>query len=500
MFGSVSDLILKASNPPYKVATSQGGLVFSNLTGAVLAIIKSQQASPNTNALRRVVEVDHNFDAPNCDVDGDGTFNSDESADALDSLMNGQMRPRQTSFNPNARSIGGWSANGMIIDDMSLEPSTLCQTSFNPNARSIGGWPANGMIIDDMSLEPSTLRQPLGSVPSRGRSSSTERAHQSDLVAMHQLLDSMLEAHRMSQAVNASVYIDQFAQLMRRMWNYIDKTQAAGLSLKIRALFAPSPQLVFSGLHTNILRKWLYTVIINLAVNTDMGIQILQGMISDFQNEKVYWQQLLAEGNHQYRSSEERANAQHIMADTINHITFNLEQLEQLRVYNNLESVRRFAAALVTNDRIHFIEDSFFNWIHGHTSDQGVMRSMCSLLVCSRIPRESFGVSGVLEITYRNLMSRRVAIPLLMMMKSHMRLSEKVKMRITFGIGLDDLAFSCNAIGRNTGEILIAALRQIILSPDTQTQERIWDMVFRDMMVSTQRHNDSHITRIHNPQ
>ena len=468
MFGSVSDLILKASNPPYKVATSQGGLVFSNLTGAVLAIIKSQQASPNTNALRRVVEVDHNFDAPNCDVDGDGTFNSDESADALDSLMNGQMRPRQTSFNPNARSIGGWSANGMIIDDMSLEPSTL--------------------------------RQPLGSVPSRGRSSSTERAHQSDLVAMHQLLDSMLEAHRMSQAVNASVYIDQFAQLMRRMWNYIDKTQAAGLSLKIRALFAPSPQLVFSGLHTNILRKWLYTVIINLAVNTDMGIQILQGMISDFQNEKVYWQQLLAEGNHQYRSSEERANAQHIMADTINHITFNLEQLEQLRVYNNLESVRRFAAALVTNDRIHFIEDSFFNWIHGHTSDQGVMRSMCSLLVCSRIPRESFGVSGVLEITYRNLMSRRVAIPLLMMMKSHMRLSEKVKMRITFGIGLDDLAFSCNAIGRNTGEILIAALRQIILSPDTQTQERIWDMVFRDMMVSTQRHNDSHITRIHNPQ
>ena len=468
MFGSVSDLILKASNPPYKVATSQGGLVFSNLTGAVLAIIKSQQASPNTDALSRVVEVDHNFDAPNCDVDGDGTFNSDESADALDSLMNGQMRPRQTSF--------------------------------NPNARSIGGWPANGMIIDDMSLEPSTLRQPLGSVPSRGRSSSTERAHQSDLVAMHQLLDSMLEAHRMSQAVNASVYIDQFAQLMRRMWNYIDKTQAAGLSLKIRALFAPSPQLVFSGLHTNILRKWLYTVIINLAVNTDMGIQILQGMISDFQNEKVYWQQLLAEGNHQYRSSEERANAQHIMADTINHITFNLEQLEQLRVYNNLESVRRFAAALVTNDRIHFIEDSFFNWIHGHTSDQGVMRSMCSLLVCSRIPRESFGVSGVLEITYRNLMSRRVAIPLLMMMKSHMRLSEKVKMRITFGIGLDDLAFSCNAIGRNTGEILIAALRQIILSPDTQTQERIWDMVFRDMMVSTQRHNDSHITRIHNPQ
>ena len=487
MFGSVSDLILKASNPPYKVATSQGGLVFSNLTGAVLAIIKSQQASPNTNALSRVVEVDHNFDAPNCDVDGDGTFNSDEannsrsrdriprrrtqpdeSADALDSLMNGQMRPRQTSFNPNARSIGGWSANGMIIDDMSLEPSTL--------------------------------RQPLGSVPSRGRSSSTERAHQSDLVAMHQLLDSMLEAHRMSQAVNASVYIDQFAQLMRRMWNYIDKTQAAGLSLKIRALFAPSPQLVFSGLHTNILRKWLYTVIINLAVNTDMGIQILQGMISDFQNEKVYWQQLLAEGNHQYRSNEERANAQHIMADTINHITFNLEQLEQLRVYNNLESVRGFAAALVTNDRIHFIEDSFFNWIHGHTSDQGVMRSMCSLLVCSRIPRESFGVSGVLEITYRNLMSRRVAIPLLMMMKSHMRLSEKVKMRITFGIGLDDLAFSCNAIGRNTGEILIAALRQIILSPDTQTQERIWDMVFRDMMVSTQRHNDSHITRIHNPQ
>ena len=487
MFGSVSDLILKASNPPYKAATSQGGLVFSNLTGAVLAIIKSQQASPNIDALSRVVEVDHNFDAPNCDVDGDGTFNSDEannsrsrdriprrrtqpdeSADALNSLMNGQMSPRQTPFNPNARSSGGWSVNDMIIDDMSLEPSTL--------------------------------RQPLGNVPSRGRSSSTERAYQSDLVMMHELLDSMLEAHRMSQAVNASVYINQFVQLMRRMWNYIDKTQAAGLSLKIRALFAPSSQPVFSGSHTNILREWLYIVIINLAVNTDLGIQMLQTMITDFQNEKVYWQQLLAEGNHQYRSNEERANARHIMADTINHITFNLEQLEQLRVYNNLESVRGFAAALVTNDRIRFIEDSFFNWIHGHASDQGVMRSVCSLLVCSRIPRDSFEVSGVLEITYRNLMSRRVAIPLLMMMKSRMRLSGKVKMRITFGIGLDDLAFSCNAIGRNTGEFLIAALRQIILAPDAQMQERIWDMVLRDMMQSIQHHNDSHITRIHNPQ
>lgn len=487
MFGSVSDLILKASNPPYKVATSQGGLVFSNLTGAVLAIIKSQQASPNIDALSRVVEVDHNFDAPNCDVDGDGTFNSDEanssrsrdritrrrtqpdeSDDALNSLMNGQMRPRQTPFNPNARISGGWSVNDMIIDDMSLAPSTL--------------------------------RQPLGNVPSRGRSSSTERAYQSDLVMMHELLDSMLEVHRMSQAVNASVYISQFAQLMRRMWNYIDKTQAAGLSLKIRALFAPSSQPVFSGSHTNILREWLYIVIINLAVNTDLGIQMLQTMITDFQNEKVYWQQLLAEGNHQYRSNEERANARHIMADTINHITFNLEQLEQLRVYNNLESVRGFAAALVTNDRIRFIEDSFFNWIHGHASDQGVMRSVCSLLVCSRIPRDSFEVSGVLEITYRNLMSRRVAIPLLMMMKSRMRLSGKVKMRITFGIGLDDLAFSCNAIGRNTGEFLIAALRQIILAPDAQMQERIWDMVLRDMMQSIQHHNDSHITRIHNPQ
>ena len=33
MFGSVSDLVLKAKQPPYKVATHTGSLVFSNLTG-----------------------------------------------------------------------------------------------------------------------------------------------------------------------------------------------------------------------------------------------------------------------------------------------------------------------------------------------------------------------------------------------------------------------------------------------------------------------------------
>lgn len=78
MFGSVSDLVLKAKNPPYKVATHTGSLVFNNLTGAILAVIKSQHSEPNVARLNILLPTDHEIDREHVAVDWDRTFSADE--------------------------------------------------------------------------------------------------------------------------------------------------------------------------------------------------------------------------------------------------------------------------------------------------------------------------------------------------------------------------------------------------------------------------------------
>ena len=82
MFGSVSDLVLKAKHPPYKVATHTGSLLFNNLTGAILAVIKSQHSEPNVARLSILVPTDHEIDREHVGVDCDGTFSTDEANSA----------------------------------------------------------------------------------------------------------------------------------------------------------------------------------------------------------------------------------------------------------------------------------------------------------------------------------------------------------------------------------------------------------------------------------
>ena len=82
MFGSVSDLVLKAKYPPYKVATHTGRLIFNNLTGAILAVIKSQHSEPNVARLNILVPTDHEIDREHVGVDCDGTFGTDEASSA----------------------------------------------------------------------------------------------------------------------------------------------------------------------------------------------------------------------------------------------------------------------------------------------------------------------------------------------------------------------------------------------------------------------------------
>ena len=469
MFGSVSDLILKASNPPYKVATSQGGLVFSNLTGAVLAIIKSQQASPNTDALSRVVEVDHNFDAPNCDVDGDGTFNSDEanssrsrdritrrrtqpdeSADALNSLMNGQMRPSQPSFNPNARSSGGWSVNDMIVDDMSLEPSPL--------------------------------RQPIPAMSTGMRSSEAqERAVANDVQAMHDILNQMHERQIEGRAYDSDEQITAFATIMRRIWNRMHKSHVAVMCVKIRGIACYNARrTVLSGTYVNILRKWLYTAIIYHIVTNDRGRMNMTAMMQNFIDEKDYWQGRLHINN--YASTEQRQNAQHNIADAINHITYNIDQLNQMITVQNLQAIREYAGVLVTNGRIRHIEDCLFNWIHGHSSIEVGLRGLCTLVLVYRLPERVFEVNGTIDLNYRTLpINRGTAIPLSLLIKQRHSISDKIRMTMTCGLGIDTLGFELNKIGRHTGQYLHQAAREMIVNGDAQSQDRTLDILYQDM-------------------
>ena len=94
MFGSVSELVLKAKHPPYKVATHTGSLVFNNLTGAILAVITSQHSEPNVVRLNILVPTDHEIDREHVDVDCDGTFGTDEANSARSRT---RVTPRRTA-------------------------------------------------------------------------------------------------------------------------------------------------------------------------------------------------------------------------------------------------------------------------------------------------------------------------------------------------------------------------------------------------------------------
>ena len=78
-------------------------------------------------------------------------------------------------------------------------------------------------------------------------------------------------------------------------------------------------------------------------------------------------------------------------------------------------------------------------------------------------------------------------------------LGEQVKMALTCGHTLDTLSFSCNAIGRHSGQYLLQAMREMIIRIEPREQENILDMLWRDLMRSMERYNDCHITRFCNP-
>ena len=475
MFGSVSDLVLKAKQPPYKVATHTGHLVFSNLTGAILAVIKSQRSEPNVARLNILSATDHEIDRNHVDVDCDGTFGTDEANNAR---SRNRVTRRRTQPDESATSL----------TDLLSERSPISW-----------GRPPSEMYVDEMGA--SLLRDAIPAMPTgRGRSEATDRAVMNDYREAHSVLD-LMRAGVERGAYDSGEHINRYANIMRRVWSHLNKDQVSQLTVKTRGILGTvRVNGAMSGAYLNILRKWMYVMIINQIVQTNTAQTALTNLLNKYAGEKIYWQGRLRDGDVVYNSAEARQVGQHNMADAINHLTYHIDLIQGLMTGSNLQVTRELASGLVFNERIRWIEKLLFSWIHGHVDIQVALRGLVSLTLLFHLPSEAFdGDGNILRVHHSHLPIRRSAIPMVMLIRSRAMLSEKVKMTLTCGHTRDTLAFSCNAIGRHSGQYLLQAMREMIIRIEPREQENILDMLWRDLMRSMERYNDCHITRFHNP-
>ena len=451
MFGSVSDLVLKAKQPPYKVATHTGSLVFSNLTGAILAVIKSQRSEPNVARLNILVPTDHEIDREHVDVDCDGTFGTDEA-------NNARSRNRVTRR------------------------------------------PPSEMYVDEMGA--SLLRDAIPAMPTgRGRSEATDCAVINDYREAHSVLN-LMRAGVERGVCESYELMSHYAAIMRRVWSHLNKYQVSQLAVKTRGILGTvRVNGAMSRACLNVLRKWMYVMIIHQIVKTNTAQSVLANLLNEYADEKIYWQGRLRDDAVVYSSAEARQVGQHNMADAINHLTYHIDLIQGLMTGSNLQATDELASGLVVNERISWIEELLFSWIHGHVDIQVALRGLISLALLYRLPSEAFdGDGNVLRVHHRHLpIHRRSAIPLVMLIRSRAMLSEKVKMVLACGHTLDTLAFSCNAIGRHSGQYLLQAMREMIIQIAPHEQNNILEMRWSDFMRSLERHRDCHVTRFHNP-
>ena len=476
MFGSVSDLVLKAKNPPYKVATHTGSLLFNNLTGAILAVIKSQHSAPNVARLSILVPTDHEIDREHVGVDCDGTFGTDEASSA-------RSRHRVTRL----RTAPDESA--VTLTDLLSERSPI-------------GFGRPPLSMYDNAMGESLLRAAVRATPTgSGRSGATDRAVMSDYSEACSILD-QIQAGVDSSAYASGEHINRYATIMRRVWSSLNKEQVSQLTFKTRGILVAVSRLngSMSRAYANLLRKWMYVMIIHQIVRTNAAQATLTNLLNEYTDEKTYWQGRLRD-DVVYSCAEARQVAQHNMADAINHLTYHIDLIQGLMTGSNLQATRELATGLVGSDRIRWIEELLFSWIHGLVDIQVALRGLISLALLYRLPPRAFdGEGGILRVHHHHLPIRqRTAISLVMLIRLRAMLSEQVKMTLTCGHTLDTLAFSCNAIGRHSGQYLLQAMREMIIRIAPHEQNNILEMLWSDFMRSMERHRDCHVTRFHNP-
>ena len=463
MFGSVSDLVLKAKQPPYKVATHTGSLVFSSLTGAILAVIKSQRSEPNVARLNILSATDHEINRNHVGVDCDGTFGTDEA-------NNARSRNRVT------RSRTSPDVSAITLEDMM-------------NERSPVGWGRPPLSTYDNTMGESLLREVIGSTVTGDYSEACS------------LLDQM-RADVERGAYASGEHINRYATIMRSVWSHLNKDQVSQLTVKTRGILGTvRVNGAMSGAYLNILRKWMYVMIIHQIVRTNAAQATLTNLLNEYAVEGAYWQGRLRDDAIVYSCAEARQAGQHNMVDAISHLTYHRELIEGLITGSNLQVTSELATGLINIERIRWIEELLFSWIHGLVDIQVALRGLISLILLYRLSSEAFdGEGGILRVHHRHLpMRRRTATSLVMLIRLRAMLGEQVKMTLTCGHTLDTLAFSCNAIGRHSGQYLLQAMREMIIRVTPNEQSNILEMLWSDFMRSLERHRDCHVTRFHNP-
>ena len=476
MFGSVSDLVLKAKHPPYKVATHTGSLVFNNLTGAILAVIKSQHSEPNVARLSILVPTDHEIDREHVGVDCDGTFSTDEANSAR---SRNRITRRRTAPDESATSL----------NDLLSERSPI-------------SWGHPPLSTCDNAMGESLLREAVRAMPTgSGRSRATDRAVMSDYSEACSILDQMRTGVERSD-YGSGEHINRYANIIRRVWNHLNKDQVSQLAVKTRGILGiVRSNGAMSGAYLNILRKWMYVMIIHQIVRTNAARATLTNLLNEYAVERAYWQGRLRDDAIVYSCAEARQVGQHNMVDAISHLTYHIELIEGLMADSNLQVTRELAVGLINSERIRWIEGLLFSWIHGHVIIQVALRGLISLILLYCLPSEAFdGEGGILRVHHHHLpIRRRTATSLVMLIRLRAMLSVQVKMALTCGYTLDTLAFSCNAIGRHSGQYLLHAMREMIIRAAPHEQNNILEMLWSDFMRSMERHNDCHVTRFHNP-
>ena len=477
MFGSVSDLVLKAKHPPYKVATHTGSLVFNNLTGAILAVIKSQHSEPNVARLNILVPTDHEIDREHVGVDCDGTFGTDEASSAR---SRNRITRRRTAPDESATSL----------NDLLSERSPISW-----------GHPPSSMY--DNAMGESLLREAVRAMPT-GRPPLHE-AIDDTVMGNYNEVCSLLD--QMREVVERESYISRehntrYVAIMCQIWSRLNKVHASRLVAKTRSILAAAhANSVTNQSQLNVLRKWMYVMIIRQIVRTDAARAALTNLLNEYAVERAYWQGRLRDDAIVYSCAEARQAGQHNMVDAISHLTYHIELIEGLMTDYNLQVIRELAVGLINSERIRWIEELLFSWIHGHVDTQVALRGLISLILLYRLPSEAFdGEGDILRVHHHHLpIRRRTATSLVMLIRLRAMLSVQVKMALTCGHTLDTLAFSCNAIGRHSGQYLLHAMREMIIRAAPHEQNNILEMLWSDFMRSMERHNDCHVTRFHNP-
>lgn len=491
MFGSVSDLILKASNPPFKVPTSAGPLAFNNLAGAVLAIIKTQREQARVSNLHLVPEINHEVDSDSSGVDGDETFRVEE-------MHNARSRDRITR-----RRVQGDESSERLTDMLMAQAQARSSRHVSRSSQPRPPRQPVDMWLDEAQLLGQQLSPPTDA-PIWARSPTDQMLGIAEEVeTMRRYCDDIISNALRGQPTHGDVQITQLITFSRQLWNKMPKQQAATIVSKLQGILnLSSDRQTFTSSQLTNLRKWQLIIILYQLFKHPHIINKVHELRGEFVSEKEYWQARLPRitTHEAFSSSDARQVAAHNIASMINDLTYTIDQITHCISSVGLQAVREFAGGVCLNPRLAFIHGALLDWMFGHVSTEDVSQYVSAVLLLSRLKERDTTESVIFDLRGNSLPVRRnLLVPMIMAVRCRRHLPNTVGMAVTPDLSMDTIAFRLNQLGAFTGQVVHQSLREMIINIEPQVASRIIDDMVRDMSVEMQRHNDSTITRYVSP-